>query len=189
MKEALVVRRKNLFRGKAFQGFIEMNDNFLDLIMDNHEYQPRNDELEINPEFKQIVPYVVIVNPGEKKVLGYFREGKFCLGVGLHLDRIRADDDLLLESIDGEVRNIVLGEISVVPNILGFMNEDRDEYGEVHLGVLCVCENSENIVLKDSELNARYYSLEEISEIINSGKELDCWTRLGIEGIRNWIGV
>lgn len=200
-KEVLVVKRKILFKEKAFQGFMEMNDNFLDLIMDNCEYQLRTPDLEINPDFKQIIPYVVIVNPQTKQIFGYKRfkkmEGlhemrlhdKFSFGVGGHIDRNNDAEDVIEDAMMRELREEIQMEEYPSPNIIGFINDDGDDVGQVHFGMLAIAETLGEIKKTEGDevRDERFYSIEEIDGMVNAGAQMDGWTRLSWPAVKDYL--
>ncbi|MEK6927861.1 MAG: NUDIX domain-containing protein [Nanoarchaeota archaeon] len=202
VKEVLVVKRKTLFKEKAFQGFIEMNDNFLDLIMDNCEYQLRNEDLEINPDFKQIIPYVVIVNPQTKQIFGYKRfkkmagihemrlHDKFSFGVGGHIDREEEVEDVIFDALMRELREEVKMEEYPVPNLIGFVNDDSTEVGEVHLGIIAIAETLGSVgkMEGDEVRDEKFYSIEEIDALLeNKEIEADSWTRIAWQAVKEYL--
>ena len=99
MREILVVKRNALFPDKAFQGFSSIKEqDFMSLILGAHEYIER-DNAEKNPEWKQPIPYVWIINSKTNKVFVYKRANsesykearlrdKWSCGIGGHIDRI-----------------------------------------------------------------------------------------------------
>ena len=77
MGQILIVKRKILFENQEFQGFCPIiYKDFSLTIKSNYEYKERTKELENNPLFKQVIPYVWIVNPKTKKVFLYKRSVK-----------------------------------------------------------------------------------------------------------------
>ncbi|MEK6819167.1 MAG: phosphoesterase, partial [Nanoarchaeota archaeon] len=74
VREILVVKKDLLFGEKYFQGFCPIDEkDYLEIVLNNFEYQERNDLLENNPDFQQIIPYVWIINKKEGRVFLYKR--------------------------------------------------------------------------------------------------------------------
>ena len=55
-KEALVVKREILFKEKYFKGFLDAREfDYTPIIITNHDYLERTQEMENNPSIKQII--------------------------------------------------------------------------------------------------------------------------------------
>jgi predicted NUDIX family phosphoesterase len=112
---------------------------------------------ETNPSYRQIIPYIVLRSPSGE-VLTYHREkgvgearlsSKSSIGVGGHIDGTDiafsengAID--LYESIELAARREIGEEFNVNCNYasmtaLGFITDDSNLVGQVHLGVLLTC--------------------------------------------------
>ena len=105
-------------------------------------------EAEGDPAWKQVIPYVTLLDPGGR-VLVYPRQGRerrlhdlWSLGIGGHVDRGDAEEPVpcpaLLEraarrEVAEEYPCRWLGDLEVV----GLINEDMTEVGSVHVGVCC----------------------------------------------------
>lgn len=137
----------------AFQGFSPDHSRYLDAIFGSGElkFVPREDA-EKDFTLKQLIPYVLITRDG--KVLFYVRGKKTgesrlqlrgSVGIGGHINPV--DDSLFSNAKDGlrglydaaverEVgEEISLGEVSS-KRVVGLINDDGNEVGRVHLGVV-----------------------------------------------------
>jgi len=124
-------------------------DDMLDIYGNNHSYARRGD-MEIDNSFKQLIPYVYVTRGDEYFVYERLSGGgeerlhnKLSLGVGGHVNK--EDDDFLLNLYQSAIRE--LDEELVFPEgylqsskaILyteSFINDDSNEVGQVHLGVV-----------------------------------------------------
>lgn len=203
VKEVMVVKRGTLFKGPVFQGFISNEErDFLSLILDNFEYKDRDESLEINPAYKQIVPYIVLINPNDKKVFGFKRfkkmpgihetrlHNRFAIGLGGHVDKQEEEIDVLTDAMMRELKEEVKMENYPVPNIVGFVNDEKDEVGTVHFGIIAVAETLENVSKMEEGgevYDEKFYTPEEIDSLLNSGIDVDGWTKLSWQFIKEYL--
>lgn len=149
----LVVRRTLLDSLGAFQGLCFDVDRYLPALLDraNNFFTPRA-PAETNPELKQIIPYVLLVH-GDR-VLHYVRGkkageqrlvAKGSIGIGGHMNN--EDEDLFTQGVDRAAYNAgVQREISeelklgakYTNRAVALLNDDSNEVGRVHLGVVHV---------------------------------------------------
>jgi predicted NUDIX family phosphoesterase len=119
-------------------------------FLEDAEFNLRSD-LETDFAWKQVIPYVVVRDVDTGSILTYTRStsggedrlhNKKSIGVGGHIDEI--DDakeytgyGLLIDSMIREVQEeLGLSTISDNYKILGIINDDSDEVGQVHIGVV-----------------------------------------------------
>jgi predicted NUDIX family phosphoesterase len=203
MKEILVVKKEIIFKDEDFQGFIPIEKkDFTDLILKNFEYRERNNELENNASFKQIIPYVIIINPETKKVFGYKRfklqsgihetrlHNRFSFGIGGHIDKGDDETNIINAGMIRELKEEVKMDNYPLPKIVGFVNDDLNQVGSVHFGVIALALTEEKVEkMEDEEVKEeRFYSVEEINELINSKEqESDPWTRICWPFIKSYL--
>lgn len=208
-KDALVVKREILFDGNEFQGFLSLEErDFIKTIEGSHYYHPRGDELEENKSLQQIIPYVWIVNPSEKKVLlykrgvnqnkkgGEYREtrylNKYSGGVGGHIDRDTEEgsDNPIERAMMRELMEEVSMELYPKPKIVGYINDDSDGIGSVHFGIVAIAETTGIVKTKQEEglSSGVFYSMDEVDEILaNPGNEVENWTRISWPFVKDYL--
>lgn len=189
----MVVEKEKLFENDEFQGFISSKEmDFIGRILNEHKYVLRDEKLEFDSFLKQIIPYVIIINPKSKKVFGYKRfkkrEGyremrlhdKFSIGVGGHVDKEEIAEDVLRDATMRELREEIKMENYPIPKIVGFVNDNNDSVGQVHFGVIAIAETNEEISKREGDevREEKFYSIEEVDSLMNSGVEMDGWTRI-----------
>lgn len=195
MVRILVVDREKLFEGDEFEGFISSDKRDLtSVILQNHFYHERGDELESNREIQQIIPYVWFVNPEKKQVFLYRRVanksdieagtyveerylGDYSGGIGGHADEIQGAIDPIFSTIERELEEEIDTDVYPVPRVVGYINDDSNEFNSVHFGIVALAETTREIRPKDKQgmANARWYGIEEADEIIKSGRA-ENWT-------------
>ena len=153
MKEELilVVRRELLDKLGSFQGLCFDVDGYLPALLarENNFFMPRS-EAETDPTHKQIIPYALLVHEG--RVLHYVRGkkageqrlvSKGSIGIGGHMN----DGDEGLFSMDraaydAAVAREVNEELKLASpfkqKAVALLNDDSNEVGKVHLGVVHV---------------------------------------------------
>ncbi len=206
MVEVLGVKREILFNNNYFQGFLPIaKKDFSNLIKSNFEFRVRNQELESDSSFKQMICYIFIVNPKEKKVFAYVRDKKlkedgeyrearlhekWSLGIGGHMEKSDMDGDFIENSIKRELTEEVIMEKYPQCKITGFINEDIDDVNKVHFGIACIAETLDEVKqnLEDEVREGRFYSVEEIEEIMNNeSKSFEGWSEISWSFIKKYL--
>jgi predicted NUDIX family phosphoesterase len=151
-ERVLVVPGADLDRLGRFQGFSHEADRYLEalLVPELATFRPRS-QVEDDPSFKQIIPYVVFRSGGA--VFCYTRGGsggearlrrRRSLGVGGHVAEEDADGRGTLDAYEMALRRELDEEVEVSsPGVLsrvGLINDDSTPVGRVHLGVVHVYE-------------------------------------------------
>lgn len=146
MESVLAVKTALLRPFLRERGLITDNlDAALELIAERHDFLPRP-IAEGNPDYKQVIPYVALVD-GEKVFAtrrlpesGETRlHGLISLGVGGHIAQTDgAGRQALLNGMRRELREEVSIEEEGTPRFAGLINDDGTEVGKVHLGLFCV---------------------------------------------------
>ncbi|HDP74173.1 MAG TPA: hypothetical protein ENN46_04455 [Candidatus Woesearchaeota archaeon] len=147
----MVVPREALFAMCYFQGFLPHSEkDYLSSLLTNSFFHQRG-KAEKNSSLKQPIGYCVIANTEQKKIFAYRRSekkkhynedrlrGRWSIGIGGHIDHedSSSGDNPLISSVLREIQEEVKinGAIkSITP--LGYINDDSDDVGKVHFGVL-----------------------------------------------------
>jgi predicted NUDIX family phosphoesterase len=191
MEENVLVIPRALFdKLGAFHGLNFDVEKYLPAMLarENNAFMLRS-RAEIDPSFKQLIPYVLLVHDG--RVLSYVRgkkageqrlAAKSSVGIGGHIN----DGDEHLFALDAEayneaVRREVCEELNVQTkfknSIVALLNDDTTEVGRVHLGVVHIFQLETDSVqkreamitnlafLNRDELRARRDNMETWSQI------------------------
>jgi len=152
-ERVLVVPTELLHRLGYFQGFTGEVDLYLaDLLSPEHtSYRPRS-EVEVDPSFKQLIPYVIfhhLDEQGRPTVFQYTRgtgqgEGRLhkkrSVGIGGHISTIDVAADGEGNPYETGMRRELDEEVIVrtpyAAHCVGLINDDLTEVGRVHLGVV-----------------------------------------------------
>lgn len=210
-KHALVVPRDTLFAEKQFQGFLPVDQHdYISLILKDHAYHLRGDELESNHELQQVIPYVWVINSRTKQVFMYKRVpnetdkkskefleqrylGKLSGGVGGHIDKDTEQgqkDPLtaaMMREIDEEVE--IIGT-KRKPRFIGYINDDSDDIGKVHFGLVALLEVEGEVKPRANQGldEARFYTPAEVESMFNDAQlKIENWTRLSWPHIKKHL--
>ena len=202
----LVIRRKILFNGNygLFHGFLPHKKEDYEsriLVASNSEYRLRR-SVEEDPLWKQPIPYMLILNPELKRVFAYQRskedpfyaekrlQGKWSMGIGGHIER--ADIKMknpLREGMFRELKEevIINGRISE-PKVLGYINDDSDNVGKVHFGILYLIEtDATEIKPRDRKIvNGRLRTVKELEKICSSDN-VETWSKIALNPLKEII--
>ncbi len=191
-EQVLVIERKVLEQIGMFQG----------VMLDVDRYQGKlfspgvlrfisRPQAEADPSYKQLIPYVIMSNngkyfsyvrgkrAGEKRLIGHRS-----IGIGGHINPV---DDMPLFNADfretylAAVEREVAEEVSVQTNhtdsIVGLLNDDSNEVGRVHLGIVHFWILDEPKVDKREQMITQmaFMSSAELQEVRDT---LETWSQL-----------
>jgi predicted NUDIX family phosphoesterase len=220
----MVVKSERLF-GDVYpdnipQGFLDPETyDFTPEINTHHEWMRRGHAsepdlggAEVDNSYKQPIVYMVIVNPLIKKVFAYQRSateggesrlaGNWTWGVGGHVDDTDKQEGdeahhVILRSSNRELDEEVEMITNTDPKFLfrGYINDDRDSVGAVHIGLLHIVETDANeINPRASEIaTGRYMDLSELEDLYkmsalpDSDISVEGWSGIALEPLRKYF--
>ena len=197
-EEVLVVKRMIIEQEGMFHGLNFKVDRYLRRLFAPGvlRFMPRS-QAEADPEYKQLIPYVIMTHGS--KYLTYVRGkragetrlvGNRSIGIGGHINPV--DDEVPLFDADFRemyrvaVEREVAEEVSVEANhtdrIVALLNDDSNEVGQVHLGVVhywtldsCKVEKGEQMITQMA-----FMSIDELQEVRDS---METWSQLCLDGL------
>ena len=152
-ERVLVVPTELFHRLGYFQGFNGNVERYFDELLrpDHTSYRPR-DQVERDPGFKQLIPYMIFRHTdaaGRQTVFQYTRgtgqgEGRLhrkrSVGIGGHISSIDArfngGGNPYEEGMRRELEEEVAVDTPYTARCVGMINDDQTEVGRVHLGVV-----------------------------------------------------
>ena len=194
--EKVLVFPRSLFeRLGVFQGFNADVNRYLPAILDkkNNSFQPRA-QAETNPDFKQIIPYVVVTDG--KSILHYVRGkkageqrlvAKGSIGIGGHINNNDEDTPLFEDglqmfqkAVEREVREelSVQGSFDATP--VGLINDDSTEVGRVHFGVVYILFRTPDKVKKNEQVITQVEFVP-IEELKAKREQMESWSQLCLD--------
>ena len=133
----------------------ESLDDALEVIAAKHFFIPRPDA-ENSPQYKQIIPYVVICHGENYFVLRRTRKqtearlhDKVSLGIGGH---INPDTPTVIDGLQKELDEEVTIRSDYGLRFVGLLNDDTTEVGQVHLGAVYFLEvTTPDVVVRETD--------------------------------------
>jgi predicted NUDIX family phosphoesterase len=197
-EHVLVVERKVLEQTGMFQGLVFDVERYLGAIFvpGVPRFIPRS-KAEADPAFKQLIPYVIMACDG--RYLTYVRgrragESRLVklrsIGIGGHINPIDADNSPLfaylyenyLTAVEREVAEEVSVETTHTDRVVAFLNDDSNDVGSVHLGIVHYWILDTPEVKKREQMITRmdFMSLAELQEVRDS---MESWSRLCLDSL------
>jgi len=198
-ERVLVVPTELFHRLGYFQGFCGDMDRYLGELLspENTSYRPRA-EVEEDPGFKQLIPYVIfrhVDQRGRETVFQYTRgqgmgEGRLhrkrSVGIGGHVSAADADSDGGVSPYDEGMRRELEEEVQIrTPyrvRCVGMINDDRTEVGKVHLGVVYLfdCERPD---VYPNETDLIESGFRDIGEILADLSGFESWSEICLRAL------
>ena len=194
--ERKVVEKIGMFEGLAFDVKRYMDEIFVPGV-------PRfmlRSEAENNPSFKQLIPYVIMSYKG--KYLNYVRGkkagetrliAKRSIGIGGHINPI---DNMPLFNVDfyetylaavaREVEEEVSVETTHTDSIVALLNDESNEVGSVHLGIVHFWSLDEPKVEKREQMITQmsFMTIEELQQVRET---LETWSQKCLDGLEKMM--
>jgi len=149
-EQVLVIPAQLLHELGYFQGFTSDVGRYLEKLQDpgNASYRLRS-EMELDPSFKQLIPYVIFrhTDSAGRALIFHYTRGtgqgearlhrKRSIGIGGH---ISVDDSGMSDPYSEGMRRELAEEVHITSpyreRCAGLINDDQTEVGRVHLGVV-----------------------------------------------------
>lgn len=171
---------------------------YLDIFLTpgNCIYLPRG-YVEYNPTFKQLIPYILLVNEGSKRqYLTYERVGSearlhkmYSIGVGGHVSvgsvpiRSTLDqqwEDSIYRELHEEIGYNIERKVNLVP--YGMVHDESTMVGKVHIGVVYRLSISPEIVKSSSEVTS--HSWKTVNELCEIEDNLEVWAKMCLDHLK-----
>jgi predicted NUDIX family phosphoesterase len=197
-EQVLVVERKVLEQVGMFQGLVFDVDNYLSkLFVPGVPRFMARSKAEADPAYKQLIPYVIMACDGE--YLSYVR-GKRAgetrlvelrsIGIGGHINPIDADNSSLfaylyenyLNAVEREVAEEVCVQADHTDRIVALLNDDSNEVGSVHLGIVHYWTLDAPNVSKREQMITQM-SFMTAAELHDVRDAMETWSQLCLDGL------
>lgn len=180
-EQVMVVERERLAAFLVPRGLVrEQLDDALDVILDAHFFIDRP-TAEAAPQYKQIIPYVLIRHDGAYFLLQRTRKQtearlhlKLSLGIGGH---INPDTPDLLDGLHKELEEEVHVAGDYDLTFIGILNDDSTEVGSVHLGAVYVLDaHDANVTVRETEkMTGRWARAAELPAL---REQMETWSQI-----------
>ena len=200
-EEMILVVRRSLFDGLgSFQGLNFEVDRYLPafLARENNFFMARS-AAETDPSFKQIIPYVVLTHQG--RVLHYVRGkkageqrlvAKGSIGIGGHMNDLdeglfALDRDAYNAAVQREVSEELQLNSKYTNRTVALLNDDSNEVGKVHLGVVHVFELETDDVKKGEAMITELQFLDR-AELQARRENMESWSQFCFDHLDQLLG-
>ncbi|HWB03654.1 MAG TPA: hypothetical protein VG796_11565 [Verrucomicrobiales bacterium] len=192
-ERVLVVPRTLFDSLGAFEGLTTEVERYLPAFLDpKNNYFLARDEAEEDPGHKQIIPYALFHCNG--RLLHYVRGGKSgekrladkgSLGIGGHINSEDAaqasmEKDTYLTGVEREMNEELLFNTAYRQRIVALINDDSNEVGQVHIGVVHLFDlDSEDVAANEAPITG----LEFLSrpELELRREKLETWSTICLD--------
>jgi len=189
MERVLVVPTNRLFQEGYFQGFKSAKDFKIDFVelMNNYSMFLFRKLAEKEPKFKQVIPYIVFKFHNEFFIFRRLGAGgeprlhnRFSLGIGGHISSLDGSNKgakVIHEAIRREFEEELYYAGSFAPQLVGFINDDSNEVGKVHFGMVFLVEGtSPHIKVREtSNLSGRLVTFEHLAKF---EPQMESWSKI-----------
>ena len=194
-ENVLVIRRTLFDQLGAFQGLNFEPRKYLDAILARgNNFFLRRPLAEEDPRHKQIIPYVLLAH-GER-VLFYVRGkkageqrlvAKGSIGIGGHMNEsdeslFALDEAAYRAGVEREVSEEVRINAKFEDRIVALLNDDSNDVGQVHLGVIHVFKLAEPKVEKREAMITNLDFLTK-DELLSRRDSLETWSQICLDSL------
>ncbi|MGI9515630.1 MAG: phosphoesterase [Pirellulaceae bacterium] len=195
LERVLVVPTELFHELGYFQGFCTDVDKYLPTLLDpaHTSYRPRN-EMESDPSFKQLIPYVIFRyesadgiqlfqytrGSGQGEVRLHARKS---VGIGGHISTDDDDTTCVYESgMQRELDEETIINTEYAARQIGMINDDETDVGKVHLGVVHIFDVREPAVeARESEIvDAGFWP---VDRIMNELDRYESWSQICLQAL------
>jgi predicted NUDIX family phosphoesterase len=185
VEEVLCVQRDEIFPDGAWHGFVTDNlERYQAVIRERYVFKPRA-EVEDDPSFQQIIPYVVFRHRDRYFLTHRLRASsekrlrkQYSLGIGGHINPgdLRSGDPIL-DGLKREWEEEVVYDGHFEAKLLGLLNEESAPVSKVHLGVVFLVDgDTPNIAIRETKkLGGELLALEEMRSLY---LQMESWSQL-----------
>ena len=201
-EQILVVTRKLLDDLGDFQGINTQVDHYLPSLLNpaNNFFMDRG-AAEDDPSHKQLIPYCIFRVKDEQgtRYLNYTRgksggesrlHAQVSIGVGGHINPVDKREDHLgldtyMAGVEREIDEELIISAGHTNKIVALLNDDSNEVGKVHLGVVHMIDLETDDVRanEDAIANLELSSIDELKGPLYD--RLETWTRLCVDAIED----
>lgn len=185
-EQVMVVEREALAAFLVEYGLVqEHTEEMFDVIVDRHFFIDRP-TAEVSPQYKQIIPYVVIRHGDSFYLLQRTPKQtearlhhKLSLGIGGH---INPDTPDLLDGLQKELEEEVEIDGDYDLTFAGILNDDTTDVGRVHLGAVYVLEaHDANVRVRETEkMSGRWVPREELAQ---HREAMETWSQIVYDAV------
>lgn len=160
-------------------------EGFLRDIATHGRFEPRA-EMERDPDFKQIIPYLVLRDGGRYFLMRRTRAGgdarlhdRWSIGVGGHLN---PGDDGLSGGLRREWREELVADFEPAFTPFALLNDDTTDVGAVHLGVVVLADAAGRpVAVRETDKLAGAFASP--ADVAAGARHLETWSRIVFDAL------
>jgi predicted NUDIX family phosphoesterase len=158
---------------------------FLAVVREHGRHEPRA-AMEVDPSFKQIIPYLILRDGGRYFLMRRTRAGgdarlhdRWSIGVGGHVD---PGDDGLAGGLRREWHEELVADFEPTFTPYALLNDDSTEVGAVHLGVVVLAEaDGRQVSVRETDKLSGAFAA---PDTVAAGAEhLETWSRIVFDAL------
>ncbi|MDF1751797.1 MAG: hypothetical protein P1U89_03375 [Verrucomicrobiales bacterium] len=200
-ENVLVITRSLFDELGSFQGFNPDIATYLPSILDpENNFFLSRDLAEDDPGHKQIIPYAIFHHGS--RILHYYRGGgsgekrlasKGSIGIGGHVndtdfEASSLDRDTYTVGVEREIEEELIINCSYRQKIIGLINDDSNDVGKVHLGVVhLVTLDGED--LKAGEDNISELGFQNFDQLSANRDKLETWSAICLDTLHQFLDL
>lgn len=185
-EQVMVVERERIGAFLPEKGLLPGDaDEIYEIILDAYFFLDRP-TAEVSPQYKQIIPYVLIRNEQSFYLLQRTKNqtearlhDKFSIGIGGHINPDTPDImDGLQKELEEEV--CVAGDYDLT--FAGILNDDTTEVGRVHLGIVYILDAAgRDVTVRETEnMVGRWATLPELAAV---HERMETWSQIAYDAL------
>jgi predicted NUDIX family phosphoesterase len=160
-------------------------EDFLDVVTEHGRFEPRA-EMERDPSFKQIIPYLVLRDGERYFLMRRTRAGtderlhdRWSIGVGGHID---PGDEGLSGDLHREWREELVADFEPAYTPIALLNDDTTDVGAVHLGVVVLADAAGRAVaIRETDKLSGAFATP--AEVAAGADHLETWSRIVFDAL------
>jgi predicted NUDIX family phosphoesterase len=198
MEFVFVVPRRELFPDRYPQGFVPFGEalpyeRFSDAL-ERHGFFVERERAEREPEWKQVIPYSVIVVDGEVLLFQRTARGgearlhnKLSIGIGGHINpedlaAAAARRDVTVTGARRELAEELVIQGTTDLSVVGILNDDSNPVGAVHVGLVQVITVAGTVAIRETDLlEGKFVAPATLRERMTHGAEFETWSARLVE--------
>ncbi|MBI2599214.1 dCTP deaminase [Candidatus Curtissbacteria bacterium] len=185
-EKVMVVAREELFKDGIWYGLKTKDiEKYTRLVARSYKFLPRG-EVEDDPHWQQIIPYIIFENRGRYFLM--HRKGdhterrlanNYSLGIGGHINRGDIHGANIISWAKREFGEEVSYKGKYKAKFLGLLNDDSNEVGMVHVGlVILFSGDSGEIAVRGEHRSGELVSREDLKKHYRG---METWSRIVVD--------
>ena len=191
-EQVLVVPRASVIVGAGWTGVrTDGVEAFLAAVDGEGRFEPRA-AMEVDPSFKQVIPYLVLRDGERYFLMRRTRAGgdarlhdRWSIGVGGHLN---PGDGDVLGGLRREWREEVVADFEPAFEPIGLLNDDTTPVGQVHLGLVYLADaRGRPVAIREvDKLSGAFEPTDRVREVRDA---MESWSSLVFDALTAPAGV